>query len=418
MLPFNPSFRRLVLQNIPQLSSEDLDRHENLIALRLHEQQEINLVTTGEPDIQVEPVAHGFGSVSVGKSKFVSLQVKNTGTAILKVTELVLTGDSDQFNIENRATSFTVRPARSHRIVVRFTPTSEGEKNATLKIKSNVTGVTQVSLTGTGVESEVPDIEVEPASHDYGEVIVENSASQTFTIKNEGMAELSVEKIELRGEYEQEFALESRETPFKLAPDDSQDIFVAFRPACEGTREATLVITSNDPDEKEFEVPLSGLGVSDVEFPTYHAAKTRSSYGALNFREELIEQATEEANAILAPYRAAYKATVRRYYARRRVALAGGNYLQIPSTFRGLLALIWAIIVYRWVQIETFPTLAANRLRYFIENITRGQVIAIVVGVFLISMGLLALEPKAPTEQPAPTEIQPAHPDSVITEKR
>jgi hypothetical protein len=34
MLPFNPSFRRLVNKFLPQLRDEDLDRHESLIALR------------------------------------------------------------------------------------------------------------------------------------------------------------------------------------------------------------------------------------------------------------------------------------------------------------------------------------------------------------------------------------------------
>jgi hypothetical protein len=35
MMPFNLSFRRLVLKYIPQLKSEDIDRHESLLALRL-----------------------------------------------------------------------------------------------------------------------------------------------------------------------------------------------------------------------------------------------------------------------------------------------------------------------------------------------------------------------------------------------
>jgi hypothetical protein len=43
MMPFALSFRRLVLKYIPQLKSEDLDRHESLIALRHQLIQEKNI---------------------------------------------------------------------------------------------------------------------------------------------------------------------------------------------------------------------------------------------------------------------------------------------------------------------------------------------------------------------------------------
>src|SRR5215475_5612485 len=43
MMPFHPSFRFLLRKYIPQVSNQDLDRHESLIALRLQLKLERNM---------------------------------------------------------------------------------------------------------------------------------------------------------------------------------------------------------------------------------------------------------------------------------------------------------------------------------------------------------------------------------------
>ncbi len=50
MVTLHPSFRRLVLKNIPKLKSEDLDNYDSLLALRLELVHRRSLV----PDIQVD----------------------------------------------------------------------------------------------------------------------------------------------------------------------------------------------------------------------------------------------------------------------------------------------------------------------------------------------------------------------------
>lgn len=432
MLPFNPSFRRLVLRNIPQLTSEDLDQHESLIALRHHEIQEINIVPEpDEPDISVNPTSHDYGSVTVDSSKSQTFVVKNEGTADLEVSKTTRTGaNKDQFNIESGGAPFTLKPGESHDIVISFNPSSDGSKNAVLEIESNDPAPDEanllVFLTGTGVTAQVPDIAVEPDQHDYGEVVVENSKSQTFVVQNEGTGDLvadpnkPVEIIEPDSDQpKDQFKIESGGEAFTLHPGESHQVVVVFRPTIQDDLEAKLRILTNDPDENPFEVSLRGMGSFIVDI---NAVKSQPSNGKLSFRDDLVREATEEANAIFAPYKEAYKATVRLYNARRRVALAGGNFLQIPATFKGFLVLIAAILFYRWVQIETFPTIAANRIRYFFENLSLGQWIGIAIGVFLIVMGLRALEPRklveGPEKQPPPTETQPVQPDSLITKKR
>src|SRR6266850_4378505 len=51
MMPFHPSFRFLLRKYIPQVSNEDLDRHESLMALRLQLRLERNMPPgTTRPD--------------------------------------------------------------------------------------------------------------------------------------------------------------------------------------------------------------------------------------------------------------------------------------------------------------------------------------------------------------------------------
>ena len=416
MLPFNPSFRRLVLRNIPQLTSEDLDQHESLIALRHHEIQEINIVPEpDEPDISVNPTSHDYGSVTIGSSKSQTFVVKNEGTADLEVSKTTLTGaDKDQFNIDSDGEPFTVKPGENHELVISFNPTSDGSKNAVFEIESNDPAPDEanllVFLTGTGVTAQVPDIAVEPDQHDYGEVVVENSKSQTFVVKNEGTANLVADKPEITGLNKDQFLIESGGKAFTLAQGQTHEVKVKFSPTIQDDLEATLRILSNDPDENPFEVSLKGMGFFVVDI---NAVKSQQANGKLSFRECLIEDATEEANAIFAPYKEVYAATVKLYNARRRVALAGGNFLQIPGTFKGFIALVVAILSYRWLQIETFPTLAANRIRYFFEEFSYAKLAYIVAGGFLISMGLLSLTPVTPESGTGQPGIVP--PDTTIT---
>jgi len=373
MMPFNPSFRRLVLRNIPQLTAEDLDQHENLIAVRHHEIQEVNIVPDpDEPDIDVVPPSHNYCSVTTGSSKTKTFMIKNVGTTILEVSKTTLTGENkDQFQIDSGAAPFSVEPAADpHELVVSFKPASEGFKNAVLEIKSNDPAPGEanlkVPLTGIGVQEQVPDIAGEPELLDYGQVVVGGKESQTLLVKNEGNAVLSVEETKVIGDAGQDFTIIGDCAPFDVAPGDCKELVVQFMPTVGETREAVLRIVSNDPDENPFEVPLKGVGVFDV--PVQGLVKSSFTNGKLNFRECLVNDATHEANAIFAPYKKVYDATVKLYNARRRVALAGGNLLQIPANFKGFITLIGAIISYRLTQIETFPTIAVNRIIYFFRE--------------------------------------------------
>jgi len=98
---------------------------------------------------------------------------------------------------------------------------------------------------------------------DYGDVLVDASAIQTFVVRNVGTndgteEDLEITGIELTGADADQFTIESGDGAVTLAPDESQDIVVSFNPTSTGSKSATLSISSNDSDENPYDVALTG----------------------------------------------------------------------------------------------------------------------------------------------------------------
>ncbi len=125
----------------------------------------VNITGTGTistvPDISANPTSWNYGSVAVGSSSDKTFVIKNDGTADLNISATNLTGtNAAEFTIQSGGGSFTLAPAATRNIVVRFSPTSAGNKSANLSIGSNDPDENPllVSLNGTGTVSANPPI--------------------------------------------------------------------------------------------------------------------------------------------------------------------------------------------------------------------------------------------------------------------
>jgi len=114
---------------------------------------------------------------------------------------------------------------------------------------------------GAGVAE--PDISV-PTSLNFGNVVVDSSKDKTLTISNEGDAVLTITSIDVTGT---QFSVGA--FPGTIAASSSADVTVTFEPTSSGTKSATLTVSSNDPDEPEAEVSLSGTGVTEEVVPGF-----------------------------------------------------------------------------------------------------------------------------------------------------
>lgn len=107
------------------------------------------------------------------------------------------------------------------------------------------------------------DIAVSPSSYDFGDVSVCSADTQTFTITNEGIADLVVSETELIGSDSSEFSIISGAGPFTLMVGESQNLAIGFEPISLENKNCVLRINSNDLDETPFDVPLSGRGIGE-----------------------------------------------------------------------------------------------------------------------------------------------------------
>lgn len=121
------------------------------------------------------------------------------------------------------------------------------------------------------VASKKPEIDViQPAS---GEIIDDKSTislgkvkigkagqALTFTIKNTGSAPLRGIAVSKSGANKQDFVV-SPARATSLARGTSTKFTVKFRPKAKGTRTAAIKIVSNDNDESQFDIKLTGSGL-------------------------------------------------------------------------------------------------------------------------------------------------------------
>ncbi len=109
------------------------------------------------PEISV-PASLSFSTVSVGSSGQQTLTVSNTGNATLNVTDIAISGtDAGQFSVSS--TSLSVAAGDSQDVTVTFSPTSEGNKAASLSITHDAAGSpSSISLSGTGVDTTPPAV--------------------------------------------------------------------------------------------------------------------------------------------------------------------------------------------------------------------------------------------------------------------
>ncbi len=137
----------------------------------------------GAPDIDVSADSLNYGDVYLGSTAIDTLIIKNTGTEILLVNEIV--SDNPYFAPEND--SFNLDPGAQRPLQVAFAPTEEGFHEGTLKIISNDPEENEdtviVYLTGQGYIP--PIISVTPDS--IGAIISSGqTVTRTLTISNSG----------------------------------------------------------------------------------------------------------------------------------------------------------------------------------------------------------------------------------------
>jgi len=213
------------------------------------------------PDVDVLPRAGLFFSpVRPGTSQTRSMNLMNLGNRDLEIVTVNLSGpDTDQFLFTPPPLPLILGPGTERRFSFEFSPTSLGVKTASLELSSNDPdeGISVHPLGGLGAE---PDVLVAEGAGDFGRVRPGSRKDQIIEVENVGAFRMRVSETVISGPHAGEFRITSGSAPFTVSSGIAWPLGMRFQPNGEGLREATLTITSDDPDQPQLEVPLSGVG--------------------------------------------------------------------------------------------------------------------------------------------------------------
>jgi len=202
-----------------------------------------------------------FGNQPVGTSSPVqTVNLSNTGTATLTITNIAITGANSGDFSQTNACGASVATGSNCSIMVTFKPTTTNTRTGSVSITDNAAGSPQiVALSGTGVQ---PAVTLSSASLSLGnQLITTTSAPQGVTLTNTGTAAVTISSIALSGTNSGDFA-QTDTCPVNnsnLAVGAKCTINVTFTPTASGNRAASITITDNTSGSPQ-SVSLTGTG--------------------------------------------------------------------------------------------------------------------------------------------------------------
>lgn len=221
------------------------------------------------PLIAVSPDSLDFGEREPSEEIELVFTVTNEGTenSVLDVDSIeFVTGEGEGFALVDAESDFRLLRGESRAFTVRFIPPLPGDLAGEIVVKSNDDSnpAVPVYLNGVGL---MPYLEVTPNPLDFGEVLVECSRENNFTLTNVGNMELVVDSIASVGNG---FTLIERPAlPDRLAPGDSVPVTVGFAPDNEAAFNGSLVVGSNDPRGEQRPVQ-QGSGIFAGYYEEWH----------------------------------------------------------------------------------------------------------------------------------------------------
>ncbi len=218
-----------------------------------------------------------FGSIDIGNGDIErTFTVQNIGDARLTIgsSAVSISGpDAADFSVFTHPFSF-IADGSSATTRIRFDPSTVGTKSATVTIPNDDADESPYSFAISGTATSAPEIEVRL---DNG-ILVPNGSShvgyrvdslsfneafgeRTYTINNVGSDTLTISNVTITGTHAAEFSVVTPPAA-TVAPGGSTTFTLRFTQTTSGTRNATINIINNDPDEGAFSFGTTGFRFS------------------------------------------------------------------------------------------------------------------------------------------------------------
>lgn len=217
-----------------------------------------------EPDIDVTPQTLSFGEVEIGAVVELDAEISNLGSVNLEVGTLSILGSSE-FSLVLDPSGSVLAPGGVELLRIRYQPIDDVSDEAEMTIPSNDPDESSFIVYVDGQHLPLADIEVTPASIDFGYVDFGQSAEETVTVSNVGAADLTVDLPNLTGS--SDFEMVAPLFPCLIPPGDEQVVTVRYTPSDLVLDTGEITIASDDPSEPSVTVELYGdvVPIPDVE---------------------------------------------------------------------------------------------------------------------------------------------------------
>ena len=210
-----------------------------------------------------KPCWHSFGEVQIGSSSSYSFQLTNTGDKTLQITSASEQGNA--FSFGNLPLPVNIQPGESVELTVIFTPTAKGYTDGILTLANNSRySPRRVLVTGFAVSPSGAELDVNPATLNFGNVTVGSSATlqATFTAKNASVTISSAPSTS------SEFAILGLNLPITIRAGQSLPVTIQFAPNGAGTASAQAGLVSNAANSPTVE-QVTGTGVAQTSYNVY-----------------------------------------------------------------------------------------------------------------------------------------------------
>jgi hypothetical protein len=212
--------------------------------------------TQVQAGLSLTPSSASFGSVVTGNTNSQTVQIKNSGTANLTVSQATVTGAG--FTLTGLVLPMSLTPGQSGNFNVQYAPQSAGSASGAVSIISNAANSpATVALSGTGVAA-LYTISLNPGSLSFGSVTDGTAVAQGFTVTNTGSSNVAISGITATGTG---YSLVSGAGAVTLSPNQSTAVSVQFAPSVAGAVNGSVKILSNATGSVS-SVALSGSGVA------------------------------------------------------------------------------------------------------------------------------------------------------------
>ena len=204
--------------------------------------------------LSANPGSFNFNNVVVGSSSQQTITLTNSGNAAITINQATTTGTG--FSSTGLTNGQQIAAGATATFTAKFAPTTAGAASGTVTITSNATnGTLTVPLSGTGTQA---GLSANPASINFGAVIVGASASVPVTLTNTGTAALSITAHSISGTG---FTLTGWSAPASLNPGQTTNFTVTYAPTASGSASGSVSISSNAPGSP-LTIALSGSGTA------------------------------------------------------------------------------------------------------------------------------------------------------------